>query len=327
MRSIALDSSPRPPSPSARGVPVWVALLVAAGCAVSSPVGDPCESGSECESGACNQGKCVDPDEPGGGGAGAGGASSSTSTSTSASTSGSGSGGGGLCQPNHDGTITRDEVPIEVGLSAKFLAATDATVSTAGTMQNGTRTWDLTGALPGDHLSLLETQSTAGTWFAGTFPAATYAARLSETETLLGVFESSTPALSILGVVSPEDGLYKTELSYDVPVPVLQFPLAEGAAWSTDATATGLAQGIFVTYIEEYETTVDARGELLTPFATFDVLRVRVDLTRWIGAVPTTTRQYVFVTECFGSVATIVSQPNETEIEFTDAAEVRRLSP
>jgi hypothetical protein len=43
--------------------------------------------------------------------------------------------------------------------------------------------------------------------------------------------------------------------------------------------------------------------------------------------VPTSTRQYVFVTECFGSVATVVSQPNETEIEFEDAAEVRRLSP
>jgi hypothetical protein len=33
------------------------------------------------------------------------------------------------------------------------------------------------------------------------------------------------------------------------------------------------------------------------------------------------------VTECFGSVATVVSQTNELGAEFTDAAEVRRLSP
>ncbi len=304
----------------------WAIAIGFLGCAAGSPLGEACETGADCESGACNDGKCVKADETGGGGS-ADASTTQSSTSSTGTSTGSGTGGGGICQPNNDGLIERDEVPIEVGLSAKFLAATDVTVSTAGTMQDGKRVWDLGVDLPGDHLSLLETQSPAGTWFAPTFPNATYAARLSETETLLGVFHVADAALSIIGVVSPEDGLTRTELTYDVPVPVLQFPLEVGSAWSTDATVTGLAQGVFATYIEEYESTVDARGDLITPFATFDVLRIKVELTRWIGAVPTTTRQYVFVTECFGSVATVVSQPNETAVEFEDAAEVRRLSP
>jgi hypothetical protein len=33
------------------------------------------------------------------------------------------------------------------------------------------------------------------------------------------------------------------------------------------------------------------------------------------------------VSECFGTVAAITSRYNETEVEFTHAAEARRLAP
>ncbi len=294
------------------------------GCAVGGPLGQDCDTGADCESGACRDRVCVDPGVPEGGGGQA-----AASTTTSGSGAGGGGAGGGtvVCSPNNDGTITRDEVPIQVGLSAKFLSAVDAPVSTAGATVDGVRVWDLAGPLAGDQLSLLETMSLASSWYGPVYPGATYAARLSQTETLLGVFEVTPAALLLRGVVSPEDGVGRTELTYSTPVPVLAFPLEVGSAWSTDSTVSGLAGGIFSTYLEEYDVIVDARGELTTPFATFDVLRVRVDLTRWLGAFPTTTRTYVFVTECFGSVATVVSQPNEPSVEFTSAAEVRRLSP
>ena len=48
-------------------------------------------------------------------------------------------------------------------------------------------------------------------------------------------------------------------------------------------------------------------------------------LTRDVGVLRTTTRQFLFVAECFGTVATVISQENETEIEFSRAAELRRL--
>ena len=34
-----------------------------------------------------------------------------------------------------------------------------------------------------------------------------------------------------------------------------------------------------------------------------------------------------FVGECIGTVATIVSQDNESDVEFDTASEVRRLAP
>jgi hypothetical protein len=64
-----------------------------------------------------------------------------------------------------------------------------------------------------------------------------------------------------------------------------------------------------------------------TPFSTFDVVRVKTVLTRTVGFVATVTRSQLFVTECFGTIATLTSQANELGSEYSDQAEVRRLSP
>ncbi len=58
-----------------------------------------------------------------------------------------------------------------------------------------------------------------------------------------------------------------------------------------------------------------------------EVQRVRVKLTRTVAFTPTVTRSFLFVAECFGTVATLTSQPNESANEFSSAAEVRRLAP
>src|SRR5512143_1379130 len=56
-----------------------------------------------------------------------------------------------LCTPDHDGQISIGELPLIAGRSATFRIATGATWDTAGTAQtNGSRTWDLTGALSND---------------------------------------------------------------------------------------------------------------------------------------------------------------------------------
>jgi len=43
--------------------------------------------------------------------------------------------------------------------------------------------------------------------------------------------------------------------------------------------------------------------------------------------VITVTRSDAFVAECFGPVATVTSQTDEQNDEFTNVAEVRRLAP
>jgi hypothetical protein len=312
---------------------LWnVAWVVALGCAAGEPLGAECEVGSDCESGACNDGVCVDePGGTGGGGAGAG-ASGGAGGAGAASAGGaggesSGGGGAGLCSPNEDGTIERAEVPIGPGLDAKYRVATDVEISTASTLVEGVPTWDLSGALAGDMSLLLETLPLTGQWFESSFPGASYAARLSSSADLLGVFEIDEDALVLRGVVSPDDGAFRTELEYDPPVTVLAFPLTEGSSWTTESTVSGLANGVFSFYTEDYASIVDERGDVVTPFSTFDALRVRIDLTRTVGALQTTQKTFAFVTECFGTVATIDSTTNESGDEFTDVSEIRRLTP
>ena len=194
-------------------------------------------------------------------------------------------------------------------------------------MEAGARTWDLTPMFSGDHSVLVETAAPTGAWWANDFAGATYATRLSDSADLLGVFEVKADGLFLLGVVSPEDGFTATNLEYEPPVKVLAFPMKEGDTWETTSTVSGLASGVAAFYYETYESTVDASGVAKTPYADFPVLRVGTDLTRTLGALVTTTRTYSFATECFGTVATVVSQTNELDAEFTDVSELRRLTP
>lgn len=234
-----------------------------------------------------------------------------------------------VCLPNKDAKITRQEVPLRVGLNAKYRVGLDAAVSTAGEdAGGGLRRWSLSGELNEDRLVLVEAQSPLGRWFSPDFPEATYVTRLSETSELLGVFALNGDALLLLGVVSPTDGFTRTKLTYDPPITVLDFPLEPGKSWTTESSVTGTAQGVAVFYSEDYSSQVDAQGELVTPYGTFEqVLRVRTELERVIGFATTRKRTFSFVTECFGTVATIVSEDNESQVEFDQAAEVRRLSP
>jgi hypothetical protein len=314
------------------------------GCAASTPSG--CQVGADCASGVCNvdgtcggeastsSGATTGSSTSSGGSGGTGGASSTTGSAmtSGATTSASGTGGSaGPCSPpNNDGTITQDEVPLEAGLHATLGAAASVPVDTLGKVGlGGEHVWDLSAPISGEANELVTTLPIAGQWFAASFPGATYASRLSSTADLLGVFEVSAGALLLRGVASPSDGAQATNLVYTTPVKVLVFPIKEGGSWSTLSAVTGKVQGITVggIYNEEYDSKVDAHGTMKTPFATFPVLRVRVDRTSYLNGIYTKSHRFVFVTECFGTVATMVSKDNDMTDEFTTAAEVSRLVP
>ena len=118
----------------------------------------------------------------------------------------------------------------------------------------------------------------------------------------------------------------KPNLPPDPPIRMLTFPLEVGNRWSTNTRVTGFAEGLAANFTETYDIEVDARGDVVTPYASFDALRVRVTLTRDLTFSRTVTRQFLFVAECFGTVATVLSEEDETQIEFDRAAEIRRLS-
>src|SRR5579883_2247785 len=123
--------------------------------ACSSATKVECVVGADCASGACDStGRCVaaPPSPDGGMSTNEGGRDSATMGDDGPAPYDAPPMDGGGCQANNDGMITRAEVPLMAGLHATYRIAENATVSTAGTMNgNGTRSWDLTAALPGDH--------------------------------------------------------------------------------------------------------------------------------------------------------------------------------
>lgn len=308
-----------------------LALLLSIGCAASAE--KTCRIGSDCPSGACAaNGLCVPDDEddttagPGGSTATSGGEGGAGATSSSSG--GSGQGGAGLCAANGDFIIEESELFLAPGLSANLRVAQGATVDTAGSAQpDGSRIWDLSTQLAGDHAGVVQTLALDGLWYADVFPTASYAARITDADDLLGVYEIAPNKLLLLGVVSPGEGASRTELVYDPPIVILDLPLSQGKTWSTDSTVTGLAQGISVYYFEDYSFVVDAKGQAKTPLGDFTVLRVHSELERLVGALLTTVQSHAFMSECFGTVAAITSEDYELDTEFTEASEVRRLSP
>jgi hypothetical protein len=318
------------------GSALLVGLVAALSPACAETPTRECRVGADCASGICaDDGQCVREATPTTEG-GTSDVDASSLVDAPASDAPAGDSALPGCVPNKDGTITREEVPITAGLHATYKIGTNENVSTAGTTgAGGKRAWDFSAALASDQSVIVETQSLKGKWYETKYAGATYASKLSVSQDLLGVFETSPGALLLRGVVSPtESATSGTQLTYTPAVAVLKFPLTMSATWTTDAKASGTAKGVdlaFAPTSEKYESQVDAAGTLKTPLGTFDVLRVRVLLTRTVGTAPfatvTTVRTFAFVTECYGTVATVTSKDNEANEEFTTAAEIRRISP
>jgi hypothetical protein len=233
-----------------------------------------------------------------------------------------------LCTPNHDGTISASEVPLRAGQMATFRIATDATWSTAGHANtDGSRTWDLSGQLSNDADTPLALGSPTGTWWAADFPTATYATVLASGSDLQGVFHVDSTGVTLLGVVSPTGGATQTELTYDPPAQILALPFTGGSTWMSSSTVSGTAEGVPGAYTEAYSSRADQVGTMTTPYGMFPVMRVATDLTRTSGfATLLQKRSFAWVAECFGTVATVAGQDNDTSSEFSDDAEVERLA-
>jgi hypothetical protein len=291
--------------------PLWFVLLCSMSVGCGGGSGETCQVDDDCASKFCRADGTCGPAE------------------VDAGVDDSPDGASAICTPNHDGMITLDELPFAPGRVATFRVATDATWDTAGVaMPGGGRRWDLFVQLANDADRDLALGSPAGMWWQSAFQGATYATELASSSDLRGVFELGASNLSLLGVVSPEGGTYKTELEYDPPAQVLAVPLVVNKTWTTSSTVSGSAQGAIVAYTEKYESKVDKVGTMVTPYGEFPVVRVATNMTRTSGFTTlATTRTFTWVSECFGPVATATSKSFETGVEFTDIAEVRRLTP
>jgi hypothetical protein len=234
------------------------------------------------------------------------------------------------CMPDQDGTITRAEMPFVVGATVLYAVNNDGTVvegvDTAGMPGSSGRVWNYAAARAEDHRVLDEVLAPAGQWWASRYPTASFAMVLDRANQIYGVYRAGDNALELLATVSREAN--RTDLQMDPPVAVLRFPLTEGASWEQTVTGRGLYNFTAFQNVTRYTFRVDARGEVRTPAGRYPVLRLRTDVDQSVPftAFRRTQRTYTFLSECWGVVARVASVDNESAVEFTRAAEYRRLS-
>src|SRR5207253_2789513 len=97
---------------------------------------------------------------------------------------------------------------------------------------------------------IIETMALTNKWYAPKYSGATYSTKLRSSSDLIGVFETAPATVALRGVVTPDDGTYRTELQYDPSVAILSFPLKMDATWTSDTSVTGVATGVPVAYDE-----------------------------------------------------------------------------
>ena len=313
------------------GISVAVTIALLAGCGAATV--DTCRTDGECSGGACVAGRCrplAGADLTVGDG--------SPSAIDLATSVGAADGGPSLdltlagdatapaCSFDNNGIIERKEEPFLVGLGGLFAVnAAGSTVPVKLAAQNGA--WDFSAAVANERKVFDELLAPTGQWWSADFANASYAERIDDGQALFGVFHVTDTRLELLGVVSDQGGLQKTELTYATPIAVLQFPLSMGSTWTAESDVSGSAGGFAVFAHDKYQFTVDARGMTRVPVGTFDTLRLRMNFSETVGGFPTLTRvQYLHLAECFGAVARIRSKDNEPSNDFTDAAEYRRLA-
>lgn len=244
--------------------------------------------------------------------------------------SGGGADGGARCVPNNDGIIERSELPYVVGAQVIFAVNEDGStvmpVDTAGAMGASGWEWDFSAMRPTDRRTLDEVQAPMGKWWASFYPTATFALPINRASSLSAVYRSSDSALQILATVSRDTGI--TNVAFNPAIDAIRFPLRVGSTWTVSSAGNGLYNGVGTSTVNTYRFTVDKRGTVLTPATRFDALRLRMELDQTVTGtvIRRTVRTYLYLSECWGLVARIASQDNETAVEFTTASEYRRLA-
>ena len=238
------------------------------------------------------------------------------------------------CIPNLDGQIDADELAPLLDNPVRYLvspAGATRSVDLVGSVDaQGHQTWDFGSDYATDQVATIEATGIQGKWYASSFPGATFVAPFDAGDTVEAVYAYDQTAITLLGLAShdPTGPGGETLLVYAPPISLYVFPLRVGSTYSSSGTITnGMLRGLPYAGTDTYATTVDASGELtLESYVFTQALRVRTTVTVAPSAGQTvTTRQTSFLFECFGEVARATSQTNETNDDFTTAAELRRL--
>ncbi len=245
-----------------------------------------------------------------------------------------GDGGTLSCVPDLDGTIHSRELPTVLDTPVGYLinpVGKDRPVDLVGKVDKaGKRVWDFGTDYVDDQALKLAANGLAGKWYALSFSTGSFVSSIDAAQTLDGVYRRDDTGLYLLGIASkteaPAEG--KTLLVYDAPIKILAFPLAPGARWiSVGNVAGGTIRGLPYAGKDTYEVEDDGVGRLVLVDFTFEQahrVRTKVTVSPAAGAA-VSRRQVSWFMECFGEVARAPGKDNDPTVDFTVAAELRRL--
>jgi len=194
----------------------------------------------------------------------------------------------------------------------------------------GQQIWDWSTPDATDQLAHLTATTLSGKWYASSFPNGQFVTPIDLADTLEGVYVHTATDFELLGIASTQknasDG--ETLVVYDTPVQLYRYPLKAGDSWtSVGVSRNAMLKGLSYAGTDTYEIAVDDAGILYLPSLTF-TQAFRVQMTTTVAPAAgesAVTRQDSFLAECFGEIARATSQTNETQDNFTTAAEIRRL--
>ena len=238
------------------------------------------------------------------------------------------------CTPNLDGKIEARELQAAVGIPLSYLFSPPGktrAVDLAGKQDaQGHLTWDFAVDYADDQVVHTQASAIKGKWYAASFPDSAFVVPSDAAARVEGIYVYDASGYHLLGLASfiesPPEG--KTLYVYQTPVDIFRFPIAPGQTYtSTGTVKNAMLRGLPYAGSDTYLVNVDGSGTLSLPSISFSqALRVRTTLTATpIAGMAVTTRQTSFLFECFGEVARATSANNETQDNFTTAAEVRRL--
>ena len=225
------------------------------------------------------------------------------------------------CLPNLDGVLDRAEMPTQLRNEASYLVAQNVNIDLSGDEI------DLRNEFAGEEKLGLVALPLQGQWFADDFASGSIVVPLSGAGDTLGVLRLTDSALTLLGIVSTLEG--HTILHYQNPIDLYRFPLEVGNAWISESAVTGTLASVPYNGTDTYEIRVPSIDAVLLPHLRFtSAYRVHTSVTSDSGAagVIVKRQQISLLSECFGEITRALSQDNETELNFTAAAELWRFS-
>jgi hypothetical protein len=321
-------------------------LLVAWSCGRET---ETCIAADDCDARArCVQGKCTQEDAPGEEGEG----EAEIPSEGEGEPTGEGEGEGELpgegegepsgCRDDGDDSLSARELPLVLDTPLRMLEAVDddedLLVDVVGREEDGERFWDFSAPYENDAAIVVQAQTIdARHWFAedvedlGIVVAdeeVLYAAQLDEKTWGIFLRTSQAGLLHAVASVEPQE----TFLSYSPPILALQYPLDDGAAYSSTSAASGTFLGNpFYCSTDTYESTVSGHGVARTAASEFPVLRILtrqsvvVDNCFGLPLAVVERRQVVLVSACTGAVVQVTASEGATDFAFTTAARVRRV--